>query len=175
MRRILSVLVFFALLYNGQSNAADTKPVSITATSWLVSDGSGKILQEENIDQIRSIASISKLVTVMVVMDANQDLDEPLKPYTRRELIQLALVKSDNKAAIDLCTFYPGGRDACVYAMNTKMRALGLNNTKFVEPTGLSVFNISTARELITLVKTAQTYPVIVEAAKTSEVKIKLK
>jgi D-alanyl-D-alanine endopeptidase (penicillin-binding protein 7) len=175
MRRILSVLVFFSLLHYGQSNAADPKPVPITATSWLVSDGTGKILQEENIDQIRSIASISKLVTVMVVMDAHQDLDESLKPYTRRELIQLALVKSDNKAATDLCVYYPGGRDRCVYAMNNKMRELGLHNTKFMEPTGLSVFNVSTARELITLVQTAQQYPIIVEAAKTTEVKIKLK
>lgn len=175
MRRILSILVFLTVLCNWQTANADTKPVRITATSWLVSDSSGSILQQENIDQVRSIASISKLVTVMVVLDARQDLNESLKSNTRKELIQLALVKSDNKAAMELCDRYPGGKEDCIRAMNYKMKELGLTNTRFVEPTGLSVFNVSTARELITLVQVAQNYPVIVEAANTSEIKIKLK
>lgn len=175
MRRILSVLVFLTILSYWQTAIADSKPVRITATSWLVSDSTGNILQHENIDQVRSIASISKLVTVMVVMDARQDLNESVKTYTRKELIQLALVKSDNKAAVELCNNYPGGKDDCIRAMNNKMKELGLSNTRFVEPTGLSVFNVSTARELITLVQAAQYYPIIVDAANTSEVKIKLK
>ena len=175
MRRILSVLVFLTILSYWQTAIADSKPVRITATSWLVSDSTGNILQHENIDQVRSIASISKLVTVMVVMDARQDLNETVKTYSRKELIQLALVKSDNKAAVELCDNYPGGKDDCIRAMNNKMKELGLPNTRFVEPTGLSVFNVSTARELITLVQAAQHYPIIVDAANTSEVKIKLK
>jgi len=147
----------------------------ITATSWLVADGNGNVLQSENSYEIRSIASISKLMTVMVVLDAHQDLDEYIRPYTRRELIQLALVKSDNKATDQLCNYYLGGRVSCVTAMNAKARELGLSNTHFIEPTGLSIMNVSTARELITLVKTAQHYPEIVEASKLSQVKIQIK
>lgn len=175
MRRILSILVFLAFLHIGQTSATTTKPVPITATSWLVAEESGRIIQSENIDQQRSIASITKLMTAMIVLDANQDLDEYIKPYTRRELLSLALIKSDNHAAELLCNNYIGGKENCVRVMNIKARELGLVNTRFIEPTGLSVMNVSTARELITLVKTANQYPLIVEASKTSQVKIKLK
>jgi D-alanyl-D-alanine carboxypeptidase len=168
-------LAFFTILFNGQSNAANTKPVRITAQSWLVADGSGKIIQGENTKQQRSIASITKLITVMVVLDAHQDLNENLKPYTRGEMIQLALVKSNNQASIDLCKHYPGGSANCVRAMNNKVESLGLTKTQFVEASGLSVMNVSTAEELITIVKEAAKYPEIMIAARTSEVKIKIR
>jgi serine-type D-Ala-D-Ala endopeptidase (penicillin-binding protein 7) len=147
----------------------------LTAKSWLVADGDGNILQSENAKEVRSIASISKLMTVMVVLDAHQDLDEKTKPYSRRELIQLALIKSDNSAAKRLCELFPGGYNECIWAMNSKALTLGMKDTHFIEPTGLSVFNVSTAEELITLVKTAQNYPEIREAAKTPQVKIHTK
>ena len=149
--------------------------LNLTAQSWLVADSTGKILDGANTTEVRSIASISKLVTVMTVLDAKQDLDEYIKPYTRRELIQLALVSSDNRAAKALCDNYPGGLQSCVYAMNRKMTSLGLHNTKFIEPTGLSVFNVSTAIELIKIVQTASEYPEIILAAKTSQVKIQIR
>lgn len=148
---------------------------NITAKSWLVADGDGRILQSENIDSVRPIASITKLTTVMIVLDAKQDLEEHIKPYTRRELIQLAMIKSDNRAAEMLCNNYIGGRENCIRAMNAKARELGLNDTRFIEPTGLSVMNTSTARELISIVKKAQEYPEIVEASKTNQTKIKLR
>jgi len=170
MCRILSILVFFALLYNAPANA-----VAITAPSWLVADGSGKIIQGENTKDVRSIASISKLMMAMIVLDAKQDLDEYINPYTRRELIQLAIVHSDNKATDTLCNNYPGGRPRCIRALNDKATFLSLSNTRFVEPTGLSVFNVSTAEELVTMVMTASQYPEIVQASKTSQVKIKIK
>lgn len=154
---------------------ASSKPITITATSWLVADGTGRVIQNENSQEIRSIASISKLMTVMVVLDARQDLDEYIKPYTRRELIQLALVKSDNAAAKTLCERYPGGSASCIRAMNTKAYYNNMPNTNFVEPTGLSVFNVSTAEELIKMVMLASTYPEIVESSKTSAVKIQIK
>jgi D-alanyl-D-alanine carboxypeptidase len=147
----------------------------LTAKSWLVADGTGKVLQSENIHEVRSIASISKLMTIIIVLDAKQDLDQYIKPYTRRELIQLALVKSDNAAAQTLCDNYPGGKYLCVAAMNHKAQELGMMNTRFIEPTGLSVFNVSTAEELITLVLKAEEYPEIVSASNTSEVKIKIR
>ena len=149
--------------------------VKVTADSWLVADSQGNVLQSENIEQVRPIASISKLMTAMVVLDAKQPLDEKLGTYTRHELLQLALVKSDNKAAQDLCDHYVGGRNQCVRAMNAKAKELNLENTRFLEPTGLSVFNVSTAKELIVLVQEAQKYDTIVDASKSSQVKIKIR
>ena len=147
----------------------------ITAVSWLVATDEGDIIQSENIYQSRSIASITKLMTVMIVLDADQDLDQFIKPYTRKELIQLAIVHSDNRASEMLCQHYPGGRDRCIAAMNDKARRLGMINSKFSDPTGLGVMNVSTAYDLIKLVKAAQLYPEIREASRMSEVKIKLK
>ena len=175
MCRIICLLVLLTFLYSGQANASNTKPVSITAKSWLVADGNGKILDGENTNQQRSIASITKLITAMVVLDAKQNLDEYIKPYTRKEMIQLALVKSDNRSSLDLCKHYPGGSAACVTAMNNKVRSLGLTKTRFVESSGLSVMNVSTAEELVKMVIAAQHYAAIVDASKTSQVKIKLK
>jgi len=148
---------------------------NVTAKSWLVADESGKVIQSENPDQIRSIASISKLMTAMVVLDKNQNLDEEIGKFTRQQLIDLALVHSDNRASLALCEAYPGGPLECVRAMNVKAQMLGMPNTKFVEASGLSVFNVSTARELIKLVQAAKNYPEIVRAADTSEVKIKIR
>lgn len=147
----------------------------ITATSWLVANGDGEILQSENIHQQRSIASITKLMTVIVILDAKQDLNQYIKPYTRRELIQLAVVHSDNRASETLCNHYPGGRHNCVKAMNKKAHYLGMINTRLVDPTGLGVMNSSTAYDLVKLVRAAELYPEIVEASKMSEVKIKHK
>jgi D-alanyl-D-alanine carboxypeptidase len=140
-----------------------------------VADESGRIIQSENIEQQRSIASITKLMTAMVVLDANQNLEEKIGKYTRAETIQLALVHSDNKAADVLCQFYPNGRDACIKAMNIKAQVLGMTNTKYVEPTGLSVFNVSTATDLVKLVIAAKNYAEVIEAAHTPQVKIKMK
>lgn len=147
----------------------------ITAVSWLVADGKGEIIQSENIYQNRSIASITKLMTAMVVLDARQDLDQYIKPYTRKELLQLAIVHSDNKASETLCQNYPGGRVKCVQAMNEKARSLGMIDTFFVDPTGLGLMNTSTAYDLIKMVRSAELYPEIVSASKMSEVKVKLK
>lgn len=168
---ILRIIILSLLLVSN----CYAKPFNITANSWLVADSEGTILKSENIDQVRPIASISKLMTAMVVLDANLKLDEKINMYTRHELIQLALVKSDNKAAEALCESYPGGKHDCIRAMNQKARSLGLENTSFLDPTGLSVFNVSTAKELIKLVQAAQTYDVIVAASKTSQVKIKIR
>ena len=164
MKQLLLILSF--LLYF---------PPHATAKSWLVADASGKVLQGENTTEIRAIASISKLMLAMVILDAGQDLDEYITPYTRRELLQLAIVKSDNRSSQILCEQYPFGKEGCVRAMNAKAATLGLSNTKFFEPTGLSVFNVSTANELVKLVLAASEYPSIVEYSRTSQLKIKTK
>jgi D-alanyl-D-alanine endopeptidase (penicillin-binding protein 7) len=123
----------------------------------------------------RSIGSITKLMTVMVVLDANQNLNTSLGSLNRQDLIQFALVKSDNNAARVLCDNYPGGNVACVTAMNRRAQSLGMIHTHFVESSGLNIMNISTAEDLIKLVLAAQNYPAIVQASRTPNLRIRLK
>jgi len=167
MRFLISTLLVFSIF---TAQAKD-----ITATSWLIADDQGTMLHSSNTEEVRSIGSITKLVTVMIVLDAGQQLDEQIGKFTREQLIQLALVKSDNSAADTLCTHYIGGGDMCIKAMNSKVQDLYMKNTRFIEPTGLSPFNVSTATELVNLVLAAQKYPLIVAAAHTSSAKIKVK
>ena len=144
----------------------------ITATSWLVADGEGQIIESVNAEQQRSIASITKLMTAIVVLDAHQDLDENINGITRKELLQLMLVKSDNQAAETLCKNYPNGRSACIASMNWKAWTLGLPNTHYFDPSGLNVMNVSTAQELVKIVLAASKYPEVVEASNIAQGKI---
>ena len=143
---------------------------SLTAQAWLVADSNGKILEGSNISEVRSIASITKLMTAMVVLDSGQSLSEiiPKKLYnkqlTRETLIDLAIVKSDNNAAKLLCDYYPGGYKSCIEAMNVKALSLQMTNSTFTDPTGRMHTNVSTAEDLIKLVFAASQYPLIVEA-----------
>jgi D-alanyl-D-alanine carboxypeptidase len=174
MRKILlSPLWVLAtsLLYSTHAAAN----VTITAKSWLIADASGNVLQGENIHERRSIASISKLMTVMVVLDAQQSLSEKIQGYTRKQLIELALIRSDNHASVLLCNNYIGGSYSCLAAMNKKSHSMNLVNTYFVEPTGLSPMNVSTAQELIQIVMAASEYPEITSASNTVSGKIKQK
>lgn len=142
---------------------------NIKAKSWLVADSEGKVQAGINYEEQRSIASITKLMTVMAVLDHGQNLAEKLGKYTREQLIKLSLVKSDNWATDLLCNHFPGGRSSCIRYMNEKANRLGMEHTKFIEPTGLSPMNISTAVDLVKLVKEASQYPTIVEASNTSK------
>jgi len=155
--------------------ATNAFSMNLTAQSLLVADGTGKILQSENIDQQRSIASITKLVTAMVIIDAGQNMKEKLGNLTRGEHLQLALIKSSNESAIVLCDNYPNGRIWCIRAMNAKALAMRMPNTRFIEPSGLSPMNISTSRDLLELVLAASYYPEIREASQTPLVKIQVK
>lgn len=149
--------------------------MSLTAHSWLVADGDGRIIQSEKEKEQRSIASITKLMTAMVVIDAGQNPKEKLGNFTREQHIQLALVKSSNESAILLCDNYPGGKSSCIRDMNQKAIALNMPNTKFVEASGLSPMNISTGKDLVELVLAASYYPDIIEASKTPQVRIQIK
>jgi D-alanyl-D-alanine endopeptidase (penicillin-binding protein 7) len=127
-----------------------------------------------------SIASLSKLMTVYTVLKANQDLDEKLTVeskktpttklvkgmrLTRRDLIELALVSSDNIAAITLGENYPGGMPYFVYQMNEHARHLGMMHTGFVEPTGLSPMNFSSINDIVLLTKAVSEFNEFKEAA----------
>jgi D-alanyl-D-alanine endopeptidase (penicillin-binding protein 7) len=148
----------------------------VTAQAWLVVDSAGKVLEGSNTTEVRSIASITKLMTAMVVLDSGQSLSEviPKKLYnkqlTRETLIDLAIVKSDNNAAKMLCDYYPGGFKPCVEAMNAKAASLNMTHSAFTDPTGRYHTNVSTAEDLIKLVMAAKDYPTIVNASNTSTI-----
>jgi D-alanyl-D-alanine endopeptidase (penicillin-binding protein 7) len=160
---ILAVLLF----------ACNAFAVNITAQSWLETDDQGNLIEGYNITEVRSIASITKLMTVMAVIDNNQNMQQKLGKYTREQHIQLALVKSDNNSAKVLCDNFPGGRFECIRYMNEKAIYLGMLRTKFVEPTGLSPMNISTALDLLRLVFEASHYSEITQASRTAVLTIK--
>lgn len=137
-----------------------------------------KVLYARKADGQRPIASITKLMTTLVVAEARQPLGEVLKVtdadrsrepsrlavgtrLTRAELFHLALMASENRAAHALARSYPGGVQACISAMNAKARALGMTHTHFVEPTGLSSEDTSTPEDLAKLVMAASQSPVI--------------
>ena len=149
---------------------------SLTAQAWLVADDNGNILEGIHTTDVRSIASITKLMTSIVVLDSGQPLNETIpkklynRTFTRQELLNLAIVKSDNNAAKMLCDYYPGGILSCVQAMNKKASDLEMYRSYFTDPTGLLNTNVSTAEDLIKLVMAAKNYPTITNASNTSTI-----
>jgi D-alanyl-D-alanine endopeptidase (penicillin-binding protein 7) len=157
---------------------------NLKAGSALVLDqGTGQVLYAKNPETRLPIASITKLMTAMVVLDAGLTLDEMLyvsaedvdmlrgtssrlkvgAGFTRRDMLLLALMSSENRAASALSRHYPGGSAAFVSAMNIKARLLGMENTRFFDPTGLHGGNTSTAYDLAKMVMAAHSYPLIRE------------
>ena len=172
---LTSILILIVSL---SVNARTSEVVPLTAQAWLVADGSGKILDVNHTKDVRSIASITKLMTVMVVLDAQQNLDEIIstklysKKLSRRDLISLAIIKSDNQAATLLCQNYTTGLYGCVQAMNEKAKSLEMYDTKYLEPTGLSIFNVSTAEDLVKLVIAASKYQIINDDSNKDSIKM---
>jgi len=179
MFKIISILTAVLLLFTSsveaqKTNTANKKRFSISAKSWVVADVNGKIIKGANTNDLRSIASITKLMTAMVVLDANQNLDEKINDISRRQHLRLALIRSNNDSSDLLCEHYPGGYQACVDAMNAKARSLKMRDTSFVDASGLDDDNVSTSSSLIKLVLAAQTYPLIVKSSQTPKMRIKL-
>ena len=153
---------------------------TVTARAWLVADDKGNILEGSHTTDVRAIASITKLMSSMVVLDSKQSLTETIpkklynRTFTRQELLNLAMIKSDNNAARMLCEYYPGGIKKCVEAMNNKANELGMISSRFTDPTGLYNTNVSTAEDLIKLVMAAKNYAPIVAASNTSSIQWKI-
>ena len=164
------------------ADEARTDDPELRSEAFLIVDQrSGRVLLERNAGRVAPIASLTKLMTAMVVLDAGQSLKETLSvtyqdvdtlrnsrsrlpvgsKLSREEMLRLALMASENRAAAALARHYPGGTRAFVRAMNAKARALGLQRTRFAESTGLSAGNVSTARDLARLVQAAARYPLI--------------
>jgi D-alanyl-D-alanine endopeptidase (penicillin-binding protein 7) len=181
------ILLFFLLLFSLTAQA------DITARSWIVADGRGNTISEKDALRAQSIASITKLMTVLIVLKADQPQDEiikldwkeagryhtrlphSVKSLTRDQLIDLALIKSDNFAAHHLCHNYPGGYTNCVQQMNNEADRLGMIHTHFDEATGLDEDNVSTAYDLVKLVLEASKYPDITDAGGNPVVRINVK
>lgn len=171
--QIISVFLLFSILFNG---ARASSVSEITAQSWLIADDAGNIIDGINVNDVRSIASITKLMTAIVVIDSGASLTETLKKplynkkVNRYDLIYLAIVKSDNHAAKMLCDTYPYGYENCIKAMNEKAKYLEMYDTVFVDPTGRYHANISTAKDLIKLVIAASQYEIINAASNTDKI-----
>jgi D-alanyl-D-alanine endopeptidase (penicillin-binding protein 7) len=179
MFKIISILAAVLLLLTSsveaqKTNTANKKRVPISAKSWVVADDNGKIIKGANTNDLRSIASITKLMTAMVVLDANQNLDEKINDISRRQHLRLVLIRSNNHSSDLLCENYPGGYEACVDAMNAKARSLKMRDTSFVDASGIDDDNVSTSSSLIKLVLAAQAYPLIVKSSQTPHMRIKL-
>lgn len=157
-------------------------PLDLNSNVALVVDQtSSEVLFEKNANIALPIASITKLMTSMIVVEARQDMGETLvitdddvdrlknsssrlqvgTQLTRGTMLHLALMSSENRAASALGRNYPGGLPAFVAAMNAKARALGMNDTRYVDANGLSSRNVASARDLAKLVVAAEKHPII--------------
>lgn len=173
----------------------DPAQLAIRSSAALVIDQSSEqVVLEKQPDAVMPIASISKLMTAMVVLDAGLDLNEVIRidaediddlkgtrsrlpvgtTMTRETAMLLALMSSENRAANALGRHYPGGLNAFVAAMNRKARSLGMFDSRFEEPTGLSSNNVSTAHDLARMVMAASRYPKIRMFSTTAEAKVEL-
>uniref|UniRef100_A4XNC4 Murein-DD-endopeptidase, Serine peptidase, MEROPS family S11 n=1 Tax=Ectopseudomonas mendocina (strain ymp) TaxID=399739 RepID=A4XNC4_ECTM1 len=187
---ILGLLLSAGLVVSNLQAAPAQPQQELAAGSALLIDlKTGKELYSSNPDLRLPVASVTKLMTAMVVLDAKLPLDEVLpitirdtkemqgvysrvrigSEISRRDMLHLALMSSENRAAASLAHHYPGGHVAFVAAMNAKAKALGMHNSHFVEPTGMSERNVATARDLALMIKATQQYPLIGQFSTDSE------
>ncbi|MEO8740787.1 MAG: D-alanyl-D-alanine endopeptidase [Casimicrobiaceae bacterium] len=168
----------------GPQPLLDGSKLKLSSVNALVLDaGAGKAIYAKGADFVTPIASVTKLMTAMVVLDAAQPMDETISigmddldmlkgshsrlrlgtELPRRDMLRLALMSSENRAASSLSRHYPGGSAAFVDAMNRKAQSLGMARTHFIDPTGLSSENVATANDLARMVQAAAEYPAIRE------------
>jgi D-alanyl-D-alanine endopeptidase (penicillin-binding protein 7) len=172
----LSLALSFTPVY-----AKDSKPNVKSSIAMIVHQETGEIIYQKNAYTTASIASLTKIMTAMVVLDSGINLNEEVKitkadidrikrtgsriplgaRLTRYELLKFALMASDNRAASALSRSYPTGQKGFIDAMNVKAKQLGMFNTVFADPTGLNKNNVSTARDLVRMVQAAYQYPEI--------------
>jgi serine-type D-Ala-D-Ala endopeptidase (penicillin-binding protein 7) len=191
-------LFFVLALAIGFAQAGEPKAhktVYLRSSSVLVLDAdTGEVVIDKNADAVTPIASITKLMTAMVILDRGLDLNQRivisredtdslkgtrsrLRPgniLTRGELLLIGLMASENRAAAALGRTYPGGLEPMVAAMNAKAAALDMRDSRFVDPTGLSPNNVSSARDLVKLVRAAHEYSLIREYTTTDRALVRV-
>ncbi len=165
----------------------------LRSSSAMVIDSQGREIYSKDADTVRPIASITKLMTAMVIIDSGLDLDEGITvtkddrdlvqltgsrlaygaTLSRSDMIMLAIMSSENRAASALGRTYPGGLDRFVSAMNGKAALLDMRDSRFADPAGLRVENTSTARDLMKMVNAAQDYALIRKASTTTRMEVR--
>ncbi len=168
-----------AMLGENYDGSSDLQLAS--AKALVINQKTGEVVYAKNTNTPSPIASITKLMTAMVMLDAGLSLDDTIyvseedvdylkgsssrlpvgSALARGDMLQLALMASENRAASAMARNYPGGRNAFVNAMNAKAQAIGMVNTHFADPTGLDSSNVSTAEDLAKMVQAAYQYPEI--------------
>ena len=190
MNRLLLVVFACGLSAQALCSSLDPDPAKLrlmSANALVFDAAAQRPVYAKAADEVTPIASLTKLMTAMVMLDAAQPDDELIAiqnedfdflkgsrsrlrmgtMLSRRELLRLALMSSENRAASALARHYPGGTPMFVAAMNAKAAALQMTRTHYADPTGLSADNVSTANDLARLVQAAATYPLIREFSTT--------
>lgn len=187
---LLTLLTFLAAGAGFAPYTLASGQLQLASGSAMVVDmQTHQVLYAHNPNKVVPIASLTKLMTAMVTLDAHLPLGERLSvdihqtpemkgiysrvrlnsEISRQDMLLLALMSSENRAAASLAHHYPGGYHAFVSAMNAKAKSLGMIDTHYVEPTGLSIHNVSTAQDLTKLLIASQQYPQIGQLSTTTE------
>ncbi len=193
------LLLWFAgasqVITSAYAGTAVTRPdgdPGLRSSAVLITDINGQIVYARNPAEVRSIASLTKVMTAMVVLDAKLDMEEPLEitredrdlikltgsrlgfgaTLSRGQLLHLALMASENRAASALGRHYPGGTATFVAAMNGKAQALGMTDSRFSDPAGLDPGNRSTAKDLALMISAAYDYPEIRQLSTASQLEV---
>ena len=196
-----SVLLIFILLFSLLSNIASVEarsnagPRLKSRVAIVVDQTNGEIIYEKNASDVAPIASVTKLMTAMVIIDsgvpllesmtiAKEDIDRykgsqsKLSVGTtllRAEVLKMALMASENRASAALSRVFPGGKEVFVQAMNEKAKSLGMNQTVFVDSTGLRPGNVSSGLDLVKMAVAAYEYPLIRQYTTTSSFQLRAK
>ncbi|WP_274570757.1 serine hydrolase [Neisseria leonii] len=164
-----------------EAQAAVAGPLLASQAALIMNNRTGEILYQKNMHRVMPVASISKVMSAMVILDARLNMNEPITiteaeidrlkgtgsrlsigtTLTRAQMLHLSLMSSENRATAALGRTYPGGMGAFVAAMNRKAQSLGMHSSRFYEPTGLDYRNVSTAGDLAKMVAAASQYPLI--------------
>jgi D-alanyl-D-alanine endopeptidase (penicillin-binding protein 7) len=165
----------------------------LRSESALVINSTGDIIYRKDASTVRPIASITKLMTAMVIIDSGVDLEQKITvtrddrdlvqmtgsrldygaTLSRREMIMLAVMSSENRAAMALGRTFPGGLEHFVEQMNRKAVQLGMADSRFADPAGLHVENVSTASDLVRMVRAAYQYPLIRQASTSTRLEVR--
>ncbi|UJF23602.1 D-alanyl-D-alanine endopeptidase [Shewanella sp. OMA3-2] len=178
---LLLLASFTHQVYAATAVASSQQQELAAGSAMLVDLNTNEVLYSSNINHQVPIASVTKLMTAMVVLDAKLPLDEMItvdihqapimrnvysrvrvgSEVSRETMMLMTLMSSENRAATALAHHYPGGYFAFIDAMNAKAKALGMDQTRYAEPTGLSADNVSSARDLVILLQESQKYPLL--------------
>ena len=197
LTRMLVFVLFLGVMVPSVTPASEFTDLEgnpgLRSASALVVNANGDIIYGKDVDIVRPIASITKLMTAMVILDSGLDLKEKITvtradrdmvqltgsrleygaSLPRREMILISIMASENRAATALGRTFPGGMTEFVNQMNIKASRLGMNNSNFADPAGLLVENTSTARDLMKMVTAAQAYDLIREASTTTRIEVR--